>query len=127
MTRSLIRTTRRVITATDGSDRLLLSVSTGNLLLLVRSACRGSGTGSSNGIAEAGHAELRDCVPAGHLAHALKFLLGGLEGGLQSGDLAEPAFAASETRAWRLSRISSSRGCWAGSGRSCGHLTQLCS
>jgi hypothetical protein len=34
-------------------------------------------------------------VPAGDPAHGLKFLLGGLKGGLQPGDLAEPAFAAS--------------------------------
>ena len=33
-------------------------------------------------------------MAAGDLVHGLEFLFGGLEGGLQAGDLAEPAFAA---------------------------------
>ena len=53
-----------------------------------------SAAGPADGVAEARHAEVRGCVPAGDLAHGLKFLLSGLQGGLQAGDLAEPAFAA---------------------------------
>ena len=58
------------------------------------SACRSSGTGPPDGVVEAGHAKVRGSVPGGDLAHGLKLLLGGLEGGFQAGDLAEPAFAA---------------------------------
>jgi len=62
--------------------------------LLVCSACRGSGAGLADGVAEAWHAKAGDAVAAGDLVHGLEFLFGGLEGGLQAGDLAEPAFAA---------------------------------
>src|SRR5215475_8347520 len=55
---------------------------------------RGSGAGPSDGVVEAGHAQVRGSVSAGDLAHGLEFLFGGLQGGFQSGDLAEPALAA---------------------------------
>lgn len=43
---------------------------------------------------EAGHAEVSDAVAASDLVHRVKLLPGGLESGLQPGDLAEPACAA---------------------------------
>ena len=43
---------------------------------------------------EAGHAEVRNPVAVGDPVHGLEFLVGGLEGRFQAGDLAEPAFAA---------------------------------
>ena len=54
----------------------------------------GSGAGPAGGVAEAWHAEVGDAVAASDLPHRAELLLGGLEGGLQPGDLAEPAFAA---------------------------------
>jgi hypothetical protein len=67
-------------------------------------------------------------VTGGELLHGMELLLGGLEGGFQPRDLSEPALAAGlDDAASRFSRISVSLGSWAGSGLSCGHLTQLCS
>lgn len=42
-------------------------------------------------MAEVGHAEVRDGVPPGELAHGVQLLLSGGEAGLQACDLAEPA------------------------------------
>ena len=54
----------------------------------------GSGGVATDGVAEAGHAEMRGAVAGGDLLHGLEFVVGGFEGGFQAGDLAEPAFAA---------------------------------
>ncbi len=50
--------------------------------------------GASDGVAEGGHAEAGGAVTGGELLHGPEFLLGGFEGGFQSGDLSEPALAA---------------------------------
>ncbi|OEV11548.1 hypothetical protein [Streptomyces nanshensis] len=63
---------------------------------------------------------------------SLGFQLGELlfsagEADLQSLDFTEPALAFGLGDPVRLSRISSSRGCWAASGRSIEQRTQACS
>lgn len=45
-------------------------------------------------LAEIGHAEVGGAVAGGELLHGAEFLVGGFEGGFQSGDLSEPALTA---------------------------------
>jgi hypothetical protein len=53
----------------------------------------GSAGSASDGVAEVGHAQVGDGVPAGDLLHGLQFLVGGGQGGFQAGDFPELAFA----------------------------------
>lgn len=72
---------------------------------LARSAGRGS---------DVGHTEVDGRAVSG--PHGFEFLLGSGRGGLDRGDLAQPALLlASASRSTRLAWISSSRGFWAGS------------
>ena len=88
-----------------------------------------AGGEASGDVAVGGHAQVARRTPAGgDLVHLGEFCAAAARLTLQAFGFAGPAFAVGfAVRAIRLSRISASRGRWAGSGRSSGQRMQACS